>query len=214
MTTHPNSKFSNPLRFYQHLPEACEWDFGIVSFRVGGCRAPRHVAAAPSWSRHIHLSHLPPLPPSTQTLQVWGHSVSEDLIHWRQLPPALVPTPGGLDADGCFSGCCVLDPASGLPALLYTGVRLRSNAASGPPPPPEHDLGLVWIESQIVAVPADPADDLLVEWVKHERPFLDLPPNHVQLTGWRDPFIYTANTAGVPGGWVGVFSEGRVGGAF
>ncbi|KFM23987.1 Beta-fructofuranosidase, insoluble isoenzyme CWINV6 [Auxenochlorella protothecoides] len=149
--------------FYQHLPEACEWDFGIVSFRV------------------------------------WGHSVSEDLIHWRQLPPALVPTPGGLDADGCFSGCCVLDPASGLPALLYTGVRLRSNAASGPPPPPEHDLGLVWIESQIVAVPAGPADDLLVEWVKHERPFLDLPPNHVQLTGWRDPFIYTANTAGVPG---------------
>ena len=125
---------------------------------------------------------------------MWGHSVSEDLLHWRPLPPALVPTPGGLDADGCFSGCCVTDPVSGVPTILYTGVRLRSNALSGPPPPAEHDLGLVWIESQMAAVPEDPDDPYLVKWTKHPQAFLPLPPAELQLTGWRDPFIYYANT--------------------
>lgn len=120
--------------------------------------------------------------------------MSEDLLNWRPLPPALAPTPGGLDADGCFSGCCIIDPVTGLPTILYTGVRLRSNVASGSPPPPEHDLGLVWIESQLVAVPEDPEDELLVRWTKRPQAMLELPPADYQLTGWRDPFIYYANT--------------------
>ena len=61
------------------------------------------------------------------------------MVTWHHLPPALVPSPGGPDADGCFSGCAALG-ADGLPVLLYTGVRLRSNAGAGPPPPAEHDL--------------------------------------------------------------------------
>lgn len=104
---------SGPLRrFYQHIVNGCEWDFGIV----------------------------------------WGHAVSTDLVHWKHLAPALVPTPGGLDADGCFSGCCLSDGKSP-PVILYTGVRLRSNAACGPLPPPEYDLNLPFIESQLWAVP-------------------------------------------------------------
>lgn len=81
---------------------------------------------------------------------VWGHAISTDLVHWEHLPPALRPTPGQLDADGCFSGCCTVDEA-GIPTIMYTGVRLRSNQDCGPLPPAECDLQLPFIESQMLA---------------------------------------------------------------
>lgn len=121
-------------------------------------------------------------------LQIWGHAVSEDLVHWEHLPPALEPTEGWVDADGCFSGCCIQDE-TGKPMILYTGVRLRSNHEGGQLPPTDQDLGMVWIESQCAAVPEDPTDELLRKWKKIEMPFLKLPPKGLELTGWRDPFI-------------------------
>ncbi|ELS57500.1 glycoside hydrolase family 32 protein [Streptomyces viridochromogenes] len=39
----------------------------------------------------------------------WGHFRSPDLLTWEELPLALTPTPGGEDADGCFSGNAVSD---------------------------------------------------------------------------------------------------------
>ena len=87
---------------------------------------------------------------------MWGHAVSRDLVHWEHLPPALHPTPGGLDADGCFSGCCVVD-TDDTPVILYTGVRLRSNPECADLPPPECDLNLPFIESQLAAVPEEGA---------------------------------------------------------
>ena len=121
---------------------------------------------------------------------VWGHAYSEDLVYWEHLEPALVPSPGWVDADGCFSGCCVIGE-DGKPMILYTGVRLRSNHETGPLPPSDQDLGMAFIESQCAAVPADDGDDLLVKWNKLQAPFLKLPPKSEQyhLTGWRDPFI-------------------------
>src|SRR5947209_17224863 len=50
----------------------------------------------------------------------WGHAVSPDLLHWQDLPIALSPTPGGHDAEGCWSGCAVNH--NGIPTLIYTGV--------------------------------------------------------------------------------------------
>jgi len=115
--------------------------------------------------------------------------VSSDLVQWEHLPPALIPTPGWVDADGCFSGCCIHDD-EGKPMILYTGVRLRSNHEAGTLPPEDQDLGMVWIESQCAALPEDPDDDLLVKWRKLDNPFLKLPPKGLDLTGWRDPFIF------------------------
>ena len=111
------------------------------------------------------------------------------MVTWHHLPPALVPSPGGHDADGCFSGCAAIG-GDGLPVLLYTGVRLRSNAEAGPPPPPEHDLQLPFVESQLAAVPESSGDPLLSRWRKLEAPVLPLPPANLPLVGWRDPFIF------------------------
>ena len=44
-------------------------------------------------------------------------------------------------------------------------------------------------------------DELLVRWRKIESPFLHLPPPDLQLTGWRDPFIFATNTSAAPSEW-------------
>ena len=49
----------------------------------------------------------------------WGHSVSEDMIHWEQLPVALAPDME-YDKAGCFSGSAV--EADRKHVLIYTGV--------------------------------------------------------------------------------------------
>ena len=50
----------------------------------------------------------------------WGHAVSPDLIHWRNLPAALAPDMD-YDRDGCFSGSALVLP-DGEHLLMYTGV--------------------------------------------------------------------------------------------
>jgi beta-fructofuranosidase len=78
----------------------------------------------------------------------WGHAVSKDLVTWRHLPPALSPTPGSLDQDGCFSGCATIDE-DGVPAILYTGVVRKPEGRCGPDASPQYEF-------QLLARPADP----------------------------------------------------------
>jgi beta-fructofuranosidase len=51
----------------------------------------------------------------------WGHAVSNDLVHWQDLSPALTPEMSPADDGGCWSGCAVND--KGVPTILYTGVK-------------------------------------------------------------------------------------------
>ncbi len=81
---------------------------------------------------------LPPLPPPTRSFfqarphtcqwywgMRWDHVVSYDMAHWERLPPAIVPTPGGTDADGCFSGAIqVMQTAAAAVTKLHTLVAL------------------------------------------------------------------------------------------
>ncbi len=98
----------------------------------------------------------------------WAHAVSSDLVHWRDLPIAMAPTPGGPDAGGVFSGCIVNQ--NGRPVAIYTGV-------GGP-------------KGQVQCV-AFGSDDLIT-WEKHPaNPILsDIPVEANQNVDFRDPFVW------------------------
>ncbi|WP_254547092.1 glycoside hydrolase family 32 protein [Halomarina pelagica] len=71
------------------------------------------------WNGRYHLFYqYNPAGPFHGTIH-WGHAVSDDLVHWKDEPIALEPTPGSPDEHGCWSGCLVDD--EGTPRILYTG---------------------------------------------------------------------------------------------
>ncbi len=102
----------------------------------------------------------------------WGHAVSDDLIHWQELPIAIAPTPGSPDRGGIFSGCLVND--GGTPVAVYTGVNETYDA-----------------QTQCLAMGS--AD--LSEWEKYAgNPVLaDVPAEMGQTKDFRDPFVWRAD---------------------
>jgi beta-fructofuranosidase len=107
----------------------------------------------------------------------WGHAVSPDMVHWRHLPVAFTPTPGGPDAAGCFSGTAVVDGHR--VAVLYTGVVSAS----------EDDATIrdgvnSLRETQCLAIAADRD---LTTWTKVPQPVIAAPPPGINVTGFRDP---------------------------
>ncbi len=94
----------------------------------------------------------------------WGHASSEDLVHWKHLPVALAPTPGGPDKDGVFTGSAAIH--DGVPALIYTGVHP---------------------EVQCLAT----SDDQMLVWKKYPaNPVIAAPPPGMQAAGFRDPCVW------------------------
>ncbi|KAM3206117.1 hypothetical protein ACQJBY_061664 [Aegilops geniculata] len=98
---------------------------------------------------------------------VWGHAVSKDLIHWRHLPPALVPDQW-YDIKGVLTGSITVLP-DGKVILLYTG-----NTET-------------FAQVTCLAEPADPSDPLLREWVKHPANPVVFPPPGIGMKDFRDP---------------------------
>ena len=122
------------------------------------------------WQGRLHLFYqYNPNGPFHGTIH-WGHAVSDDLIHWTDLPIGLAPTPGGPDADGCWSGCAV--DADGVPTLIYTAV---------------HPQAVCLAVSQ----------DNLLSWTKSPaNPVIGGPPEEIAALAngqFRDPFVWREN---------------------
>ncbi|WP_425826696.1 GH32 C-terminal domain-containing protein [Streptomyces fractus] len=134
----------------------------------------------------------------------WGHAVSKDLVHWRDLPVALVPTADSVAPDGVWSGASTLD-ADGVPALLFT--------AGNDSQKPNQAVGL--------ARPADPSDPDFAEWKMHptlvisQKADLDVGADRkVRFGDFRDPFAWKEGSTWfqLVGSGVQTSSGGAVGG--
>ncbi|MEJ2709850.1 MAG: glycoside hydrolase family 32 protein [Anaerolineales bacterium] len=108
----------------------------------------------------------------------WGHAVSDNLVHWQDLPIALAPTTGGPDQNGCWSGCAVND--DGTPTLVYTGASYTvplENYQGGPD------------AQQTVCLAT--SQDGLISWQKHpNNPVIAEPPEDSVTEGYRDPYLW------------------------
>jgi beta-fructofuranosidase len=119
---------------------------------------------------HLFYQHNPNAPVHADIH--WGHASSPDLARWRHHPIALIPTPGGPDEAGCWSGCVVDD--GGVPTAVYTGID-------------HHHSGLGTV---CLARAADPADPALNEWKPLPAPVVPGPPDGLDVVMFRDPFVF------------------------
>ena len=73
------------------------------------------------WQKRWHLFYqaYPPEDPR----QHWGHAVSDDLIHWRDLPLAIYPNP----EDKCYSGATMVEEDRVI--AMYHGTRVGNMVA-------------------------------------------------------------------------------------
>jgi len=127
---------------------------------------------------HLFYQGYPP----EDTRQHWGHAVSDDLIHWRDLPYAIYPNP----EEKCFSGSALAEDDRVI--AIYHGIKTGTMVAVSSDP-----LLLNWekVTGNAVIPLAKPGED-------------PLPYNIFDPCIWKKDGMYYALTAGTlregPGG--------------
>jgi beta-fructofuranosidase len=113
----------------------------------------------------------------------WGHATSSDCVSWKtSLQPALLPS-ANYDRCGVFTGCLLANDIhgnSGDLTVIYTSVNRL---------PIHYTLPYV-IGSESLSLAA--SSDGGRSWERQEcNPILPGPPQHLSVTGWRDPSLAT-----------------------
>ncbi|MGR6127457.1 GH32 C-terminal domain-containing protein [Paenibacillus sp. SER-28] len=140
---------------------------------------------------HLFYQHNPQGPFFHQIH--WGHWVSQDLVHWRDLPVALAPEKDQLAPDGIWSGSATYD-ADGLPVLFFTA---GNDSAS-----PNQSVALARSTYTLDGNPD------LVQWVKHPEPLIVQKKGMGAFGDFRDPFVWKDDN-----GWYALVGSGIEGGA-
>jgi len=122
---------------------------------------------------HVFYQHNPAGPYWSQIR--WAHIVSEDMVHWKYVKDAVVPT-AGICPEGIWTGGACIGP-DGTPWLAITA---GTNTTT-------------WTGQNIAFAHAkDPDDPYLVEWVVEDKLVITQPSDNSQgeREQFRDPFVW------------------------
>ncbi len=108
----------------------------------------------------------------------WGHIVSDDMVHWKYVKDAVVPT-AGICPEGVWTGGACIGP-DGTPWLAITaGTNLYGNSNHGG-------------QNVAFAHAADPDDPDLTEWIVEDTLTITQPNDNSmgEREQFRDPFVW------------------------
>ena len=109
----------------------------------------------------------------------WGHYVSKDMVNWKPIKEAIVPTENSVVPDGVWSGGAALDK-NGVPLLFFTA----GNDAF------RDSEGLISNQNIGVAYPADLSDPELTDWVICDELAIIQKGGQGRTGEFRDPHIW------------------------
>ena len=109
----------------------------------------------------------------------WGHLVSEDMVNWKPVKEAIVPTEDSVVPDGVWSGGAALD-INGVPLLFFTAGNDSFRDTEG----------LISNQNIGVAWPADLSDPELTEWVIGDTLAIVQQQGQGRAGEFRDPHIW------------------------
>ncbi|WP_284239681.1 GH32 C-terminal domain-containing protein, partial [Paenibacillus glycanilyticus] len=108
----------------------------------------------------------------------WGHWVSDDMVHWRDLPPAVSPELFQVDPDGDWTGSAIVDDA-GNPTLFFT--------AGNDSKPYINSNQNVGVARSTVK---QDGDNDLKKWIKESKLAVTQQSGQGKFGEFRDPYVF------------------------